>query len=549
MNKFVAIVLTLLVAGTAQAERVLVIMKDQKSFQTAHRAYAMKGMYALRGLGQQNTLASIDGVVEDSLEHLNTLVIDTKNEQEIEFLKANPAVAYVEKEFFHELPTPVKGMLASKPAHAVASAGQTTGQAPWGIDAVKAPQAWALSNQGEGVRVMVLDTGIDEKHPALAPNFEEGKDFTSLSGGADFTDLVGHGTHVAGTIAAAMDATTGFTGVAPKAKILAGRVCATNGCSNVAIAAGINWAIEKKVDVVNMSLGGMWSTPAERTAVANALQAGVTIVAASGNDGSGRVSYPAALTGVIAVGAVDSTISRAEFSQYGKELTIVAPGVAVVSSVPQGTGLEPDVSIEGVGKVAATAFVGGAEVTDGVEGDLVAAGLGKPEDFAGVDVRGKFALIARGELSFADKVKNAMAAGATGAVIYNNEDGLIQGMLTDDGTTLPIAVFMVEQQVGLDIMARLQAGQGVSALLKIARVDYSAFDGTSMASPHVAGVVALMKGAQKGLSPAQVKEILMRTATPLLPNDNNEHGAGMVDSYEAVRDALRYSPQLEFDFN
>lgn len=549
MNKFLALSLTLLVAGTAQAERVLVIMKDQKSFQSAHNAYMAKGTYALRNLSGKNTLASIDGVVENSLEHLNTLVIDTKNAQEIEFLKANPAVAYVEKEYFHELPAPVKGMLVSKNARGVMSTRQTSGQAPWGIAAVKAPQAWALAGQGEGVRVMVLDTGIDEQHASFANNFEAGMDFTNLSDGSDYTDLVSHGTHVAGTIAAAYDAATGFTGVAPKAKILAGRVCGTNGCSNVSIAAGINWAIEKNVDVVNMSLGGMWSTPAERTAVANALKAGVTIVAASGNDGTGRVSYPAALPGVIAVGAVDVNIARGEFSQYGKELTVVAPGVDVLSTVPRGTGLEPSVSIEGVGEVKATTFVGGAEVTEGIEGDLVAAGLGKPEDFATIDVRGKFALISRGEISFADKVKNAMKAGATGAVIYNNEDGLIQGMITDDGSILPIAVFMIEQKVGMGILARLKSGQAVSAHLQLQRTDFSSFDGTSMASPHVAGVVALIKGANKALTPAQIKDIVVRTATPLMPNDNNEHGAGMIDAEASVRDAQRFNPQLEFDFN
>lgn len=548
MKRFVALLLPILIAGTAQAERVLVIMKDQKSFQAAHQAFATKGMYSLKGLGSKNTLSSIDGVVESSLEHINTLVIDTKNAQEIEFLKANPAVAYVEKEYFHELPAPVKGMLVSKSARGVYTVSSTPGQAPWGIAAVKAPEAWAASNQGEGIRVAVLDTGIDETHPALAPNFEQGKDFTSMFGN-DYSDKVNHGTHVAGTIAAAYNPTTGFVGVAPKAKILAGRVCSENGCSNVAIASGINWAMEQKVDVVNLSLGGMWSTPAERTAISNALTAGVSIVAASGNDGSGRVSYPAALPGVIAVGAVDENITRAQFSQFGKELTIVAPGVAVNSSVPQGTGLASHVSIEGIGTVKSTTFQGGAEVFDGREGDLVPAGLGTVEDFLKAEVAGKFALISRGEISFADKVKNAMKAGATGAVIYNNEPGLIQGMLTDDGTVLPIAVFMIEQQVGLDVLARLNAGEVVSALVKLDRTDYSPFDGTSMASPHVAGVVALVKGANKTLTPEMIKDILTSTAIPLLPNDNNEHGAGMIDAAAAVNKALTTSSQLELDFN
>ncbi len=159
----------------------------------------------------------------------------------------------------------------------------------------------------------------------------------------------------------------GFTGVAPQAKILMGRVCSEQGCSNVAIAQGINWGITEKVDVISMSLGGMWSTPAERDAVLKADKAGVTVVAASGNNGSGKVSFPAALPSVIAVGAIDNTLKKADFSQYGPELAVVAPGVAVVSSVPQGTGREASVEISmdnKAAKVNASTFQGAKEIFD-----------------------------------------------------------------------------------------------------------------------------------------------------------------------------------------
>lgn len=538
LNVF-ALILTVLFTMGAQAERVIVVMKDEQSFKAAHRAYKRQGTYGLKGFqvgGQPNALATVDAKVEDSLEHLNTLIVNTKDSVEVEKLKANPAVAYVEREIFHPAPRPMKGLLgAAAPTASVPGL-----KTPWGIQAVKATQAWSASKQGQGARVLVLDTGIDKEHPSLAANFEKGQDFTGDSTGSDITDHVGHGSHVAGTIAGVLDS-NGFTGVAPQAKILAGRVCTEQGCSNVAISQAIDWGIREKVDVISMSLGGAFSTPAERKAIAAADKAGITVVAASGNSGTNKVSYPAALSTVIAVGAIDKNLVKADFSQWGPELAVVAPGVAVLSSVPQGTGREASVEISIGGKkvrVASTTFQGAREVLNPETSALVAVGLGKVEDFAKVDVKGKFALVARGEIKFSEKVQNAIKAGATGVVVYNNAPGLLQGALTENGEVLPVAVFMIEQTVGQDIVAKMNAGQTVNATLATIATDYSEFDGTSMACPHVSGVVALMKAANKSLTGAQVKAILKQTAKPLGPNQNNEYGAGLVDAEAAVQAAI-----------
>lgn len=538
LNVF-SLILSVLLATSAQAsQRVIVIMKDQQTFKAAHMAYRANGAYALKSSGIKSSLAKIDGQVEASLENLNTLIVNAKDESEISKLQADPSVAYVEREVFHEAPRPVAGWLAA-PAPTTPVKEVPGSKTPWGILAVKAPQAWAVSHQGEGARVLVLDTGIDANHPSLKNNYEQGRDFTGASDGSDVTDHVGHGSHCSGTIAGVMGA-DGFTGVAPKAKILMGRVCSEMGCSNVAISAGINWGITQKVDVISMSLGGSASTPAERDAVAKADRAGVTVVAASGNNGTNRVSYPAALPTVIAVGAVDSTLKKADFSQYGKELAIVAPGVDVVSTVPVGTGRESSV-ILAVGqksaKVVSATFQGAREVLNGETNVLVDCGLGKPADFTGKDVNGKFALISRGEIAFGEKVKNAIAAGATGAIIYNNAPGLLQGSLTEDGTTLSAAVFMIEQTVGQQIVAALKANTVVKANVQTIATDYASFQGTSMATPHVAGVVALIKATNKSLTGAQVKEILKKTATALTPNDANQFGAGMVNAEAAVNAA------------
>lgn len=540
LNVF-SLILSVLLATSAQAgQRVIVIMKDQQTFKAAHMAYRSKGAYSLKNSGINSSLAKVDGQVEASLENLNTLVVNAKDDSEISKLQADPSVAYVEKEVFHEAPRPVAGWL-STPVKGPAQTQIPGPKTPWGILAVKAPQAWAVAKQGQGARVLVLDTGIDFNHPSLKANYEQGKDFTGDSTGADVTDHVGHGTHVSGTIAGVMDA-QGFTGVAPKAKILMGRVCSEQGCSNIAIASGINWGISQKVDVISMSLGGAMSTPAERDAVAKADRAGLTVVAASGNDGTNKVSYPAALPTVIAVGAVDNQSQKASFSQYGPELAVVAPGVDVVSSVPQGTGRESSVTLavgQKSAKVNSATFQGAREVLTAETSVLVDCGLGKPENFAGKDVKGKYALISRGEISFGDKVKNAINAGAIGAVIYNNAPGLLQGALTADGSTLSAAVFMIEQNVGQQIVAALAAGTAVKATVQTVATDYASFQGTSMATPHVAGVVALVKATNKKLTGSQVKAILKQTATALGPNTNNEFGSGLVNAEAAVNAAAQ----------
>ena len=285
--------------------------------------------------------------------------------------------------------------------------------------------------------------------------------------------------------------------------------------------------------------------------------AGVVVVAASGNSAGDQgyssdkakcskmqncgVSYPAALPNVVAVGAVDSTLARTSFSQFGPELAIVAPGAAVVSSVPRGTGRDSIVEITVGGqatKVRSSAFAGTKLFSSPKVGGLVVAGLGKPEDFSKVNVAGKIALVRRGEIKFADKVANAMAAKAIGVVIYNNTSGLMQGSITEDGSELNVAVVMIEKTVGEALVEKMNAGQVASASVVTSASDYAMFDGTSMATPHVAGVVALIKSANKKLTPAQVRMIIKQTATPLGPNTTNEYGSGLIQADKAVQMAV-----------
>lgn len=542
----VTLIATVALSNVALAkDRYLIIYKSQQGFSAMNQFMLTEGVASLK--------------LKDSLKHIHGQVIQTSNPLAIEALKKHPEVAIIEAETFRTAPKPIYGFKVSKVSQnwnqqnseqtnadvVVSTPNFNEGVAtPWGILAVKAPQAWELSQAGRNARVLVLDTGIDPNHPALKANFEKGRNFFESYGGPnpdDFIDQEGHGTHVAGTIAASYNEDTGFVGVAPLAKILMGRVCGELGCSNIGVAQGINWGVEQKVDVINMSLGGPVTSSAERAAVANAEKAGVVVVAASGNDGTGKVSFPAALPTAIAVGAVDSGIKKTTFSQWGPELDVVAPGAAIVSSVPQGSGRDAitDIVVTGIKtRVKSAAFSGTKLFSTPRMGELVPAGLGKKEDFAKINVAGKIALVSRGEIAFSEKVDNALSANAIGVVVYNNTVGLMQGALSQDGAEIDAAVVMIEQTVGKSLVEQINAGTSVSVEISTSASDYAMFDGTSMASPHVAGVVALIKSANKKLTPAQVRTILSSTTVSLSPNDQNQHGKGLVQADAAVKMAV-----------
>ncbi|WP_112620041.1 S8 family serine peptidase [Micromonospora saelicesensis] len=210
------------------------------------------------------------------------------------------------------------------------------------VPQIGAPTAWAAGFTGTGVSVAVLDTGVDATHPDLAGKVAEARNFTEV---ADARDTVGHGTHVASTIAGSGAASGGkYRGVAPDATLLDGKVCEDGGCTDSAILAGMQWAaVEKKAAVVNMSLSG-WDTPeldpVEEAVQTLTAQTGTLFVLAAGNDGSdGSVGSPASADAGLAVGAVDRDDELAEFSSRGPRVgddalkpDITAPGVDIVAA-------------------------------------------------------------------------------------------------------------------------------------------------------------------------------------------------------------------------
>lgn len=191
--------------------------------------------------------------------------------------------------------------------------------------------AWGVT-MGYGVKVAVVDTGVMANHPDLS-----GK-VTEYDIGYGTGDGAGHGTHVAGIIAASVNNGLGGAGIAPGAEIISVRVFNGNGkTSDYYVAKGIDKAVAAGAQVINLSLGGPGFSQDLKRAVTQAINKGVCVVAAMGNDGMNQVSYPAAFDGVIGVVASDTNNTRAQYSNFGPWADIAAPGTAIYSSTYDGS--------------------------------------------------------------------------------------------------------------------------------------------------------------------------------------------------------------------
>lgn len=205
----------------------------------------------------------------------------------------------------------------------------------WGLKLGGIPNQWRRT-RGEGIRVAVLDTGIDAGHPDLAGAIEAARDFTGSVAGP--LDRQGHGTHTAGTIGA-RENSVGVVGVAPECRLLVGKVLGDNGAGDARqVAAGIDWAVEAGADVLSMSLGSPVPSREIEAALRRAVSAGRLVVCAAGNDGrANSVGYPAAWEELaVAVGAVDEAGRLADFSSRGPQVDVCGPGVNVLSTYLDG---------------------------------------------------------------------------------------------------------------------------------------------------------------------------------------------------------------------
>ena len=378
--------------------------------------------------------------------------------------------------------------------------------------------AWALARTSTNpVVVAVIDTGVDYTHPDLAGNMwfnpgeipdngldDDNDGYVDDEFGYDFIDHQSspqdsgfHGTHVAGTVAAVGNNELGVIGVDYQAKIMALKASSDGDTlSTSAIIEAIQYAIMMKnrgvnIAAINESFGGGGYSSTEVAAMQAAGAVGIIFCISAGNDGldhDTNPAYPAdyALTNKLVVAATDQDDALAGFSDYGANtVDLGAPGVNIMSALPVSQAGTLAYVQEGTTTYSAQELMYSGTTT-GITDKVYACGLGNPADFPAA-VSNHIALIQRGTLFFSEKVSNAIAAGARGAIIYNNVSGNFNGTLQSSSNWIP--AISLSQTDGQSLLALLP-----TTVTLVNRRDptqvYQYLNGTSMAAPHVAGAVA-----------------------------------------------------------
>lgn len=397
---------------------------------------------------------------------------------------------------------------------------------------------------GKGIKIGVIDTGIDYQHPDLAKNYLGGYDFVDKDKDPMETKGLGnkdtfHGTHVAGIIAA----NGKIKGVAPNATIYAYRALGPGGSGTTEqILAAIDRAVRDKVDIINLSLGSDVNGPDLPISLAlnEVVKKGIIAVAAAGNAGPAEwtVGSPGTAAKAISVGATTPNIHTPFFTIDDKKIAL--------------TNMENSKEWMGMESIP-----------------LASGGIGKKQQLT--NVKGKLVLIERGELTFTEKVQNAYEAGAVGVLIFNNLPGAFQGMLEKE-VPLPVAgitkeegefikktiqkkkiYVTIEKKWEKDILADFSSRGPVTSTWEI-KPDvlapgvvinstvpdgYMALQGTSMAAPFVAGACALLLEVHPDWGPEEVKAALMNTAKSVKNRQNvtykvYEQGAGRIQVDQAI---------------
>ena len=420
---------------------------------------------------------------------------------------------------------------------------------------------------GDGVKIAVIDTGVDFNHPDLMGWGPEGK----VVGGYNFVnegdlpmDNNGHGTQVAGVIAADGQ----VKGIAPKAKILAYKVSEDGkAVSSDFIINAIEKAIEDKADIINISLGVNKTNSQIERAITKALEKEIFVVTAAGNDGPGigTIGSPGRNVGSVTVGATynNLTSSLVATLEVNKKPYTVIP------------------------------MVGSFQLDDPIEGPIKFGGYGKEKDLIGINATNSILLVERGSdveeelLYFSIKEENSADAGAKALIVYNNESGIFLGELTHEfvqqGYQPRIPVVSIDREKGLEIKEIIQEENFASlhlffnpdfvahfssrgpvspfyikpdivapgAFINTTQnnASYNFTSGTSYAAPHVSGAAALLIQKNPGIHHHEIKSLLLTTVEPVSDAYGkefslNDAGAGRLNIARAFKATLIIQPPL-----
>jgi subtilisin family serine protease len=495
--------------------------------------------------------SGLGGQIHAVYRHVPAAVMDLTPEERTE-LAQDPDVVSIDPDLPRRalgLPTPSASALLSAAVQSGSVAEYTQG-----LRMVEAPAVWdknqdgVLDEQeptGEGITVCVIDSGIDPDHPELKAAYHGGWDFVEGDDAPwDQNEAHwggGHGTHVAGTIAAQLSSgaanvgpgmsPNGVVGVAPGTRLLIARVLDTRGVAWVSdIIAALEWCHGQGANIATLSLGGSSSTRVEREAFESVSAKGMLVIAAAGNNGI-YVEYPASYPSVLAVGAVDTAMRRAPFSSRGENLALMAPGISVLSSFIRNQGTISQVELGGIPHASLPLHLAPAgtytgRIVDCREGStLSSCRLATCEGFvAYVDRNDRVPL--------QSQLLNVMRQGARALIIGDKEGETVLSDLSIGrrGNWVPAA--LVSHEAGV-LMRRMA---GLNTHVTLHRSDYTMASGTSMATPHVTGVAALVWSRRPSLTAVQVRALLQSTAKDLGPTGwDPDYGYGMVQAAAALQ--------------
>jgi thermitase len=468
-------------------------------------------------------------------------------------LERDPAVAYAEPNFLY---------------HATATSDDPRLAQLWGLTRISAPGAWNVTTGSPAVRVAVVDTGISTDHLDLSANVVPGFDF--VQNDSDPRDFNGHGTHVAGTIGARGNNGRGVAGVDWQVSLMPVRVLDGSGRGSSAnVTAGFAYACSHGASIVNASLGGTGYSTAMRDAMGSPACANTLFVVAAGNEGLSDdaaphypCSYGAApdsLPNVICVAATDQGDRLASFSNYGSSVDLAAPGVAITSTWPAyGTassdGFEDPFTGWAPHLLSGTAFgrspthaSGAFSAADSPAGSYapgsdtwlyhtssVASLAGK----VGCRLFYNLRLDTEPGHDFFEVYGSADGVDYSGSRWSGSTGGSFLALSSDMSAFDGSAAFFPALRLVSDGDAVTGDGGYVDDLslrcLRPSAEDYQTISGTSMATPHVTGVAALVKAAHPSYTVAQVKNAILGAVDKLSSLSGRVATGGRLDACKAV---------------